>query len=311
MKEIFISYSHFDEDLRKELDVHLSGLKRQGLINTWHDRKIAGGSEIDSEINKYISTADIILLLISPHFIASDYCYNIELSTALKRHEEGSVTVLPVILRPCDWHDLPFGKLLASPPDGKPVIKYPTLDDGFLEVVTATKVIIRKYSESIAEIPVLKDHILEPKEQTIIRSSNLRVKKEFSDEDKDKFETESFEYIARFFENSLAELEKRNDTITCRCRRIDLNSFEASVYINGQQKSLCTIAINNIGFSGITFSYGKSKNSINESMHVENDGYVQYLTPMGFQFVQNNGVKKFTMEGAAEYYWELLIRNLQ
>lgn len=313
MKEVFISYSHFDEDLRDELEVHLTGLKRQGIINTWHDRKITGGSVIDSEINAYISTADIILLLISPHFIASDYCYKTELSTALQKHQDGSATVLPVILKPCDWHDLPFGKLLAAPTDGKPIVKFQTLDDGFLEVVKAIKNIIGKEADSERlqqAIPL--SQIYESKVKATIRSSNLRVKKIFTDKDKDEFEIDTFEYIARFFENSLAELERRNETVKCRYRRIDSNTFESIIYVNGQQKSLCSVALNNtLGLKGITFSYGNSTNGVNESMHVENDGYHQYLKSMGFLFYHSSGETKLTMEGAAEYYWELLMKNLQ
>src|SRR5688572_23072357 len=125
MVKVFFSYSHRDESLRDELEIHLSSLKRQGVIETWHDRRIGAGKEFDSEISEHLETAQIILLLISPYFIASDYCYDIEMARALELHNTGEARVIPVILHPCDWHNLPFGKLTAAPKDGKAVSKYP------------------------------------------------------------------------------------------------------------------------------------------------------------------------------------------
>ena len=84
--EVFCSYAHEDEDWRIQLEKHLSSLKREKLITSWHDRKIVPGTDWAYEITMHLSTAQIILLLISPDFIASDFCWGIELKTALKRH---------------------------------------------------------------------------------------------------------------------------------------------------------------------------------------------------------------------------------
>src|SRR3954464_6609931 len=117
MATIFFSYSHKDEALRDELETHLSMLNRQGFITTWHDRRIAAGDIVDPTISAHLESADVVLLLVSPDFLASDYCYDKEMSRALERHEAGECRVIPVILRPSDWHDAPFGKLLAAPKD--------------------------------------------------------------------------------------------------------------------------------------------------------------------------------------------------
>jgi len=105
MLRIFISYAHADEDLRQELDRHLASLKHQGIIEIWHDRKIIAGQDWANEIDSNLQSSDIVLLLISSDFIASDYCYNKEMYEALRRHDAGETVALPVILRPCDWHD--------------------------------------------------------------------------------------------------------------------------------------------------------------------------------------------------------------
>ena len=119
MPRLFFSYSHADENLRDQLETHLSALRRQEIISSWHDRRITAGTEVGSAIDSHIDTADVILLFISPDFIASDYCYVREMKRALERHQKSEARVIPVILQPCDWHDLPFGKILATPMDGR------------------------------------------------------------------------------------------------------------------------------------------------------------------------------------------------
>ncbi len=119
--EVFFSYSHKDQDLRDQLETHLSLLKNHGFISSWHDRKIIAGAEWAGEIDAHLNTAQIILLLISADFLASTYCYGIEVTRAMERHNAGKARVIPIILRHCDWHSAPFGKLQALPTDGKPV----------------------------------------------------------------------------------------------------------------------------------------------------------------------------------------------
>ncbi|MBV9790152.1 MAG: right-handed parallel beta-helix repeat-containing protein [Chloroflexi bacterium] len=132
--KVFYSYSHKDEQLRDELAKHLSILRRQGVISEWHDRKIGAGSEWAGEIDQHLNTAQIILLLISPDFLASDYCYDIEMKRAMERHDASEARVIPVILRPVLWMGMPFSKLQALPKDGKAVTLWQTLDEAFVSV---------------------------------------------------------------------------------------------------------------------------------------------------------------------------------
>ncbi len=147
MASVFISYSHSDEALQNKLETHLAGLHRQGIITTWHDRRIDPGEELHSRISAQLEDADIILLLISAEFLDSDYCH-IEMKRAMERHEQGSARVIPVILRPCEWEGAPFSELLAVPKDAKPVVKHATLDDGFVEVAQA----VRQAAERVSPI---------------------------------------------------------------------------------------------------------------------------------------------------------------
>ncbi len=131
---IFISYAHADEDLKNELDKHLTGLKRSKKIETWNDRQLIAGQEWDEVIKTELERSDIILLLISIDFIASQYIWDKELATAMKRHEEGTARVVPIILKNCLWQEMPFAKLQALPRNAKPVTTYAIDDDAYTEI---------------------------------------------------------------------------------------------------------------------------------------------------------------------------------
>ncbi len=118
---IFFCYAREDEALLKKLKTHLRPLQRQGLIDVWYDRDIRAGTEWQQEIKEHLNSAQIVLLLVSPDFMDSDYCYSIEMQRALERHARGQAKVIPIILRPVYWQGEPLGKLQALPTDGKPV----------------------------------------------------------------------------------------------------------------------------------------------------------------------------------------------
>jgi DNA repair exonuclease SbcCD ATPase subunit len=144
--KLFYSYAHEDEALRERLEVHLKLLKRQGILQDWHDRDISAGSEWAKQISAHLESADLILLLISPDFIASNYCWDIELKRAMERHEAGEARVILIILRETDWTGAPFGKLQALPKDAKPVKSWPDQDAAFVDIARG----IRKVAEEWA-----------------------------------------------------------------------------------------------------------------------------------------------------------------
>jgi TIR domain len=132
--KLFYCYAHEDKTLRDELDIHLSSLKRQNLITNWYDGEIGPGTEWKKEIDTQLRNADIILLLVTPHFLASDYCYNTEMKQALERHQAGTVRVIPVILRPTYWKDAPFRSLQILPTDAKPVTQWSDRDEALWDI---------------------------------------------------------------------------------------------------------------------------------------------------------------------------------
>ncbi|WP_163988191.1 TIR domain-containing protein [Pyxidicoccus caerfyrddinensis] len=132
--DLFISYSHADESFRQDLEKHLSLLRRSGLIHLWHDREIIPGQQWADEIDRHLESSQIIVLLISADFIASDYCFAKEMTRALERHKEGTAVVVPIILRDCDWNLAPFGEIQALPKDGKAIKSWDDRDAALTDV---------------------------------------------------------------------------------------------------------------------------------------------------------------------------------
>ncbi len=149
---LFYSYAHKDEELRNQLDKHLRLLERHGLITSWYDREIRAGDDWAIEIDTHLETAQIILLLISADFLASDYCYGVEMKRALERHLTGEARVIPIILRPVDWKlDPILSGLQALPTDGKPVITWsssPPYDAAFEDIAKGIRKVLADLQNS-------------------------------------------------------------------------------------------------------------------------------------------------------------------
>ena len=151
--EVFYSYAHEDEALRIKLVDHLSTLRRQGFITEWHDRKIVAGADWAQEIDTHLNTASIILLLISPAFIASEYCYGIEMQRALERHHARQARVIPIILRPTDLNNTPFAALQFLPQNGKAITTWRNRDQAFLDIATGIRKVIEDLTSSSTGMP--------------------------------------------------------------------------------------------------------------------------------------------------------------
>ncbi len=313
MATLFFSYSHKDENLRDELEVHLAMLKRQGSLEAWHDRCILGGDDFASEISAHLEAAQIILLLVSPDFLASRYCYDIELARALERHADGSARVIPIILRPCDWQAASFAHLQATPKDAKPVTKWPDRDEAFLDVVKTIRSALPAVRSSAASSPTDRNAI--PAVFARPRSSNLRIKKEFSEADKDRYLDEVFEHMALYFENSLIELQARHPEIDGRFKRVDAETFTAVVYRDGKKVASCRIKNRGRGnfIDGISYSHESAdqSNSYSETLSVDANEQSLFMRPNLLSGFLSDLPKQLSVEGAAELYWGMLIDSLR
>ena len=150
---LFISYSHKDENFRKQLGDHIALLQRDGVIAAWHDRQITAGQEWAGEIKAALEEADIIICLVSAGFLASPYCQDKELKRALERHEAGEAVVIPVIVRDADWHSSPLGRLQALPQGGKAVTNWSNKDKAFTTIAQGIRKVALQLSERSARAP--------------------------------------------------------------------------------------------------------------------------------------------------------------
>lgn len=324
MAKVFFSYSHKDEGLRDQLETHLAMLRNQGFIESWHDRRIVAGSELDTSIFSHLETADVILLLVSADFLASTYCYSKEMQRAMARYDSGEAKVIPVILRACDWTSAPFGKLLAAPKDGKPIMSWPDTDEALADVAKQ----VRRAVESIAKptaaanaAPLSPPTLAASPADTargvpLPRSANLRLHKEFTEKDRDDFLRESFEHTVRLFEGSLQELAARNPSATFTFERIDSRRFAAILYRDGKAVAQGSVRLDSFGGRGstcIAFAHDAHARpgSSNEMLHVEATDQLLYLKPMGMAWGGGSQEKHLSAEGAAEYLWSLFIKSAQ
>jgi hypothetical protein len=328
MTRVFISYSHKDEPLRAELDKHLSLLKRQGELDIWTDHRIPVGGELGSAISEALENADVIMLLLSADFLASDYCFGVEMTRAMERHERGDAVVLPVMLRPCDYQSAPFGRLKAVPTDGRPVTKWPNQDDAFVDIVQHVRRLLSSRHQDAGSATLVPS----PSDRTspaaakhsapttsgisvarVARSSNLSLPRQFSDQDKHDFAQSTFDYIREYFEGSLQALQERNEGIQSRMSVLSPHAFTVVIFKNGKRLAGCNVRLGGIfGGNGIAYSNNENsaQNSYNEHLSIEADQQMLHLKATMAMF-HGASESKLSQEGAAEHLWSMLISPFQ
>lgn len=134
--KVFISYAHDDDKYRETLVKHLTPLVDAGVLTLWHDRCLTGGQEWATQIDEHLEASNIVLLLVSSSFMASEYCKGVEVERALAMHEAGRARVVPVVLRSCYWEDSPIGKLQTLPKDAAVITEAPVPDQLYKAVAT-------------------------------------------------------------------------------------------------------------------------------------------------------------------------------
>jgi hypothetical protein len=165
---VFFSYARQDTTLRDRLEAHLSNLKYRSLITTWHDREIRAGDDKNIQISEHLNNAHIILLLISASFMASAYCYGIEMARALERHQREEASVIPILLRPVDFADTPFAAIKALPDNRKPVTEWRNRDSAFVNIALGIRLVAQKYAAGQDNTPITRGGerwFLDPEEQ--------------------------------------------------------------------------------------------------------------------------------------------------
>lgn len=145
---VFISYAREDEDVKKQLVVHLSSLRKSGHIQFWEDSMIRLGEKWDQKIKKYLEETDIFLFLVSASLINSKYINDVELKTAFERCETGNAVLVPVIIKNCVWDNLKIGEFQVTPRNASPVTNrkyWDSLDEGLTQVALELRDLVGKW----------------------------------------------------------------------------------------------------------------------------------------------------------------------
>ncbi len=234
----FISYSHRDSEALKRLHVHLASLKREGRIQAWYDRDILAGDDLDAEIKEQLEDCELFLLMVSPDFLASEYCVETEMSRALERHDAREARVVPIIIEPCDWTNSPLRALKAVPLDGKPVSEWTNQNTAYLNVIQELRRILDQEPPAPAPDAKVDAEDAEP----IVPSAErrYRVKRDFDDIDRAEYKEKAFGTIRSYFKNAIEELDAELGAAFL-CADLELTpepGFDHAAYIQSWLKVL-------------------------------------------------------------------------
>ncbi|HEY8688924.1 MAG TPA: toll/interleukin-1 receptor domain-containing protein [Chitinophagaceae bacterium] len=195
----FISYSHLDNQMLDRLHKHLAQLQRDGIITAWTDQEILAGGKLNQNISSSLSNSKLFIALLSPDYLASNYCYEKEFEKALEMEKQRKLIIVPVILEPCDWLNTPFKEFKALPKDGKAVSTWENKNTAFLDIIQNLRRLIESEGESKTEQIGLKSS----QKST---SRNYRVQKDFDSIEKMEFVEKSLHDVKEFLKRYLDEI---------------------------------------------------------------------------------------------------------
>ncbi|TPG40281.1 toll/interleukin-1 receptor domain-containing protein [Sphingomonas koreensis] len=315
----FISYTHADTALKEQLVRHLAPLRREGLIDLWHDGILRPGDHLDPAVQAALAASDLVILLVSADFIASEYCYEQEMLRAFARQRQGTARVIPIILRPCQWKGVPIGEgqtlsdFVALPKDGEPVISWSDADTAFDNAVGAIRDMLKVGTQGSLNATSASNPA--PVSSRSAGATNLLgIAVKPTDLDRDRFLRSGFATTATLFEVKLAELKKSDPRIDTHFERVDSRSFAASVYLDGNRVGQISIWHGSDTWrNALCLSYDaatSSRNSMNDWLPLED-------TPQGLAFAAGNAMSlvrsdgPLDADGAAAYFWDSFLAQVR
>lgn len=248
----FISYSHQDNSMLDLLHKHLTQLQRDNVINAWTDKDIMAGGKLDQNISAALKSSNLFIALLSPDYIASNYCYENEFKNALAMQENGMI-IIPIILEPCDWLSTPFKDFKALPTDGKAVSTWENKNTAFLDIAQN----IRKL---IASTEAVKDTTQKASFQNSV-PRNYRVQKDFDSIEKIEFVEKTLHEVKEYLKRYLEEIVKL-DNIKTRIIVDSIKEFESLLVNRNKIATESHLKISISGESSTSFSSRSNEKQI-------------------------------------------------
>lgn len=308
----FISYSHRDEHYLERLKVHLAPMRRENRITDWADKDIYAGSNLDSSISDELENSDLFIALISPDYLASNYCYDKEFEKALRMQDSGRITIIPIILQPCEWKKTPFGKMKALPKDGKEISEWTNENNAYLDIANELRRLLNLNLKEIPEVETRRSS-----EKQVAR--NYRVKQYFSEVDSFSFKEKSFEAIKNYFIDAVQEIDNI-ENLQARVTNSEKNNFTCLISNRSNNKnSFICIALgneerNNFGDLRYEFSQRVSPSSVHldKIFNVENDEYDLYWKNNTSMHYSSNRSQeaRYSAAQVAEIIWDDFIQQV-
>jgi len=315
-RKLFISYSHHDAELISELRAHLRPLERAGVIEPWFDGYLIPGDDFDQRVRQALGESDFIAALITARFLDSDYCMDVEMEEAIRRHQAGMARVIPIIAKPCRWKLTSLSNILATPTDGQAVTTWSNQDQAWEIVAEAIEKAAAAPTDtngsvpgrSAAKIGAGSVSTLTPGRPAAKQPAAFSIPKSTrpTDQQKDDFRHETFEVVADAFEASIKALE---GDVSGRFRRLDANRFTATLYRDGKKITGCTVftGTGHWGANGIAYGTSDSgeSNSMSENLTVEVGPDGLALKPLMGGYSGEGGNQLLTPQEGAGKLWSL------
>ncbi len=284
-------------------------LRREGRINEWFDREILAGGKIDAEIAQRLESSELFLLLVSPDFLASDYCVEREMGRALKRHRSGEAKVVPIIVEPCDWSSTPLRNLKALPSEGNPISEWTNENTAYLDIVQELRRVLE--AEEMLPAAEQEEATIQP-DSSRSRFRRYRVKRDFDEIDRSDFRQTAFAVIRDYFERAVAEIDAIED-LRGRFVSLSASSFACTIVNRAREYGTAHITVHgrreNTGFGDISYSFTEnaSPDTANGMFTIEADEYELFLSSMMMGFGQPE--ERLTPEASAEHLWEEFLQQ--
>lgn len=309
----FISYSHADTPMLELLHKHLAQLQRDGIITTWTDREITAGANLDHTISTALNRAQIFLALLSPDYIASNYCYEIEFETALEMQEKDEIIIIPIIVESCDWLSTPFSSFKALPKDGKAVSQWDNKNTAFLDVVQNIRKLVSITNTN--ETP-----ISEPALIANASSRNYRIQRDFDSIEKIQFVEKTFHEVKEYLKRYIEEIKELENIKVMPIK----DTFEEIEYILVNRNKIATESqllistkLDNNSFNSpvnrekqISYSiFRKNYGTTNVTFNLSFDEYHLFWRENNF-FVNSNQDKELMSKDISDLIWSVWLESV-